>query len=158
MLKIALLGFIATTAALSASAPSKAQQSREWVLCANREGTFSSDIAIAGCTAVINSRTQPWSNVAIAYDNRGLAYQAKREYDRAVADHTKAIELNPKYATAYNNRGIATGDYDRAIADYNRAIELDPNFADAYLRRGLAYEGKGDSERSIADYTKAIVL
>jgi Flp pilus assembly protein TadD len=41
-----------------------------------------------------------------------------------------AIELNPKFAPAYNGRGFAygnKGDLDRAIADLNTAIELDPN-------------------------------
>ena len=29
------------------------------------------------------------------------------EYDRAIVDYTKALELNPDYADAYNNRGNA---------------------------------------------------
>ena len=41
---------------------------------------------------------------AVAYFNRGIAYQAKGERDRAIADYDKAIALNPKYANAYYNR------------------------------------------------------
>jgi tetratricopeptide (TPR) repeat protein len=42
---------------------------------------------------------------AIAGVNRGNAYYRKRDYDRAIADYTKAIELDPNYANAYTNRG-----------------------------------------------------
>ena len=44
---------------------------------------------------------------AEAYYNRGIAYGDKGEYDKAIEDYSKAIELNPEYAEAYNNRGNA---------------------------------------------------
>ncbi len=90
-----------------------------------------------------------------------LAYAAKRDYDRAIADYDKAIELDPANALAYNNRGRAyadKGDHDRAIADYDKAIQLDPKFAQRLQRRGNAYFAKGDYDRAIADYDEAIKL
>ena len=65
----------------------------------------------------------------MAYDNRGHAWYAKGEYDKAIADYDEAIRLDPKYAMAYNNRGLAwyaKQEYDKAIADYDKAIDLDP--------------------------------
>ena len=58
---------------------------------------------------------------------------AKIKYDRvdytgAIADLDKAIELDPNYALAYTNRGLAKAhlkQYSEAIADYDKAIELD---------------------------------
>ncbi len=44
---------------------------------------------------------------AMAYYNRGRAWYAKGEYDRAIADSTEAIRLDPKNAMAYYNRGRA---------------------------------------------------
>ena len=44
-----------------------------------------------------------------------------------MADYDQAIKLNPDYAIAFRNRGIAKqkkGDNDEAIADFNRAIKL----------------------------------
>ena len=39
--------------------------------------------------------------------NRGCGYYAKGQYDLAISDFTKPIEMNPAYAEAYNNRGLA---------------------------------------------------
>ena len=89
-----------------------------------------------------------------AYANRGWAYNDKGDYDRAIADFDRAIQLKPDYAEAYANRGWAynnKGDYDRAIADFDRAIQLKPDYALAYANRGLAYNDKGDYDRAIAD-------
>jgi tetratricopeptide (TPR) repeat protein len=65
----------------------------------------------------------------MAYNNRGVAHLDKRQYDQAISDYSKAIELNPKDADAYKNRGAAyldKGQYNQAISDYNKAIELNP--------------------------------
>ena len=117
------------------------------------------DEKIAACTRSINSGLWKGPNLAWAYTNRGIAYRAKGEPDRAIADYDKAIWLNPKFADAYNRRGSAyddRGDRDRAIADYDQAIRLNPNFAEAYNNRGIAYRAKGQPDRAIADYDRAI--
>jgi tetratricopeptide (TPR) repeat protein len=65
--------------------------------------------------------------LAIAYHRRGTAYASKKQYDQAIADYTKALEIDPKYISAYNDRGLAymsKGNYERAIADVTRAVEL----------------------------------
>ena len=80
------------------------------------------------------------------------------EHDKAIEAYTRAIALNPNYANAYNNRGLAYGNkgqLDRAIEDYNKAIALYPNFADAYGNRGVAYYMKGNMGKAISDLQKA---
>ena len=65
----------------------------------------------------------------------------------AIQDYDKAIEINPKYAEAYFNRGSAyleQGDPIVAIQDYDMAIALDPKFAAAYVNRGYARNAQGD--------------
>jgi tetratricopeptide (TPR) repeat protein len=69
------------------------------------------------------------------YNSRGIAYGQKGQYDRAISDFNRAIELNPNDHKAYNNRGIVCrlkGQYDQAISDFNRAIEINPLDAEAY--------------------------
>ena len=82
-------------------------------------------------------------NRTVVYTNRGIAYGNKQQYDRAIEDFNKAIELDPRDDIAYYNRGRAYENkqqYDRAIEDYNKAIELNPRFDKAYSNRGVVYE------------------
>ena len=83
------------------------------------------------------------------------------KHEKAIEDYNKAIELNPNFAGAYNNRGLAyyeLNKHERAIDDYNKAIELNPIFAMAYYNRGLAYGKLNKHEKAIDDYTRAIEL
>jgi tetratricopeptide (TPR) repeat protein len=85
----------------------------------------------------------------------------KGDLDGAISDYSKAIEINPRYVAAYNNRGVARkamGDLDGAIADYNKALEIDPRYAFGYNNRGNARKAKGDIDGAISDYNKAIEI
>ncbi len=92
---------------------------------------------------------------------KGNEFYEKEDFDTAIYNYTKAIDKNPSYTAAFNNRGIAyddKGDYDTAIRDYTKTIELDPNYTAAFYNRGIAYKNKGDYDAAIRDYTKAIEL
>ena len=59
--------------------------------------------------------------------NRALAYNAKEQYDMAIADCNKAIDLDPNLIVAYINRGWAhykKGRKNEAIADLEKLITL----------------------------------
>ena len=87
----------------------------------------------------------------------GLTSRSKGDDKQAIEHYSKAISLNPRMFTAYNNRGnaySAKGDPDRAIKDFDKALDLDPNLPHAYYNRGNAYFDKGDFDRAIQDYTK----
>lgn len=111
----------------------------------------------------------PFSSIAAAspsptidYFQRGYECNVeKKDYDCAIINYSKYIELNPNNVVAYHNRGNAyanKGNYEQAIKDYNKAIELNPNYAEAYYGRGYVYNNKSDYEQAIKDYTKAIEL
>ena len=96
-----------------------------------------------------------------AYNNRGNAYGKKGQYDQAIKDFNRAIELKPDDALAYNNRGNAyqyKGEYDQAIKDISRAIELKPDYALAYNNRGYTYGEKREYDLAIKDFNRAIKL
>jgi tetratricopeptide (TPR) repeat protein len=98
---------------------------------------------------------------AMAYNNRGSAYGANKDYDRAIENYNEAIRLDPDYVEAYINRGHAYSeqkDYERAIADFNEALHLDPKFAMGYTLRGSMHIIKGQFDRALADYNEALRL
>ncbi len=104
-------------------------------------------------------RLQP--DLALAYNNRGLARADKGDVEGALGDYEEAIRLKPDYALAYNNRGNARkakGDVEGALGDYDKAIRLQPDFAAAYNNRGAARADKGDVEGAVGDYDEAIRL
>ena len=83
------------------------------------------------------------------------------DYERAIEDCNRAIELDPNNSNAHSTRGIIyelKGDYGRALEDCNHAIELDSNNSYAYNARGVTYHKRDDNRSAIEDYTKAIEL
>jgi tetratricopeptide (TPR) repeat protein len=134
---------------------SLAQTPKEWIQCLGLEGPIV-DTVIEGCTAIIQAGQEPREKLTTAFDNRGVAYRRKGEYDRALQDYEQAIQLNPSNATAYNNRGIIhriKGEYARAIADYDEAIWLkNGDYPAAYYNRALAHADKGEYELSLRDF------
>ncbi|MGE0431644.1 MAG: protein kinase [Planctomycetota bacterium] len=74
------------------------------------------------------------------WTNRGIAWYQQREYDKAIADHSEALRLQPNFATAALNRGIAhyyAGHTAAAHEDVTRAIRDDPLLAGAFRLRAL---------------------
>ena len=136
-----------------------AQSAPDAVFCAGSAGT--DDDRIAACTRAITAGKLSTADLAITFYNRGNAWHAKGDNDRAIADYTEAIRLDPREARAFNNRAVAwqaKGEYDRAIADCNEAIRLDPQEAYFFNTRGTSWYAKGDTNRAIADYSEAIRL
>src|SRR6266498_1237117 len=90
--------------------------------------------------------------------NRGIEKGKEGNLDGAIADFTRAIELNPKDDAPYYNRAQAKrlkNDTAGAIADYTRAIELKPDYARAYYNRAMVKKENGDATGAGADFKTA---
>lgn len=95
------------------------------------------------------------------YCNRGVAREKKGDLKGALADYSRAIELNPENATAHNNRGLlkmAKGDLEGALADYDRALQFSPGDFKFRTNRGIARQKNGDLDAALVDYNIAIKL
>ena len=89
---------------------------------------------------------------------KGATYANKGLWDEAIAEVSKAIELNPRFVEAYFARGGAylegKGQYDKAVSDFSKAIEINPGDADAYNNRGVAHYLNGDYDKAWKDVHK----
>jgi Tfp pilus assembly protein PilF len=117
------------------------------------------------CLSFHETNTKPPLTLISAKD---YLEQGDFDYDRgdcgkAISDYTKAIELDPKYAEAYNNRAYVNmrmRAYANALSDLNRALELRPNYVHALMNRGDIYNFyyNIDKQKAIKDYDRAIAL
>ena len=101
--------------------------------------------------------------ITAALNNRGATWISLGETDKALADFSEALAIDPGMRMAYENRALAhirTGDYAGAIADFNSAVAYSRNMgfsskARAYLGRGVAHALAGDDEAADMDFRLA---
>ena len=109
-----------------------------------------------------------WSDIikkspykARAYVNRGKIYNELRQYENAIADLTKAAEVDPRYALAYTNRGFAyksLGNWQKGLEDYTKSIEIEAKNSLAYSNRGNIYVNLKQWDKALADYNQSIKI
>ena len=98
-----------------------------------RNGNFEAAIEKIDCALEIK---RDWE---IPYFYRAVAHQAIEQFNEAILDYTKALQINPKMTDAYYNRAyinltrkdIEIADYAKIVQDLEKALELDPKFIDA---------------------------
>ncbi len=98
-------------------------------------------------------------SAALAYNNRGRAYEKKGMWELAVQDYKKCIELNPRMEEAYNNLGLYyknKRDFSLAQEYFDKALELNPQFYQAYSNRGQVYSLEKRYALALADFGKAV--
>ena len=98
---------------------------------------------------------------AQAWFSIGYLSVKRIDYKAAICAYDKVLQIDPKHAAAYTNRGSAKytmGQHEPAIIDHDKAIQLDPELTAAYVNRGNAKHAMGQHEAAIIDYDKAIQL
>ena len=92
---------------------------------------------------------------------RGTRALSRGDTEHAIRHFTRAIELDPEFAEAYNQRAIAKfllERYDECIDDCRRAVELMPFHFGALAGLGHCYAHEGQLARALKCYERALAL
>jgi tetratricopeptide (TPR) repeat protein/thiol-disulfide isomerase/thioredoxin len=98
---------------------------------------------------------------AVDFFREGVRLYNGKDFAGAVTALDRAIQLNPRMASAYEWRGHCNNDLHRlpqAIADYTRSIELFPHQAASFGNRGAAYLDTARPDEALADLNHAMEL
>lgn len=144
---------------ISLSACNDIRQQR-WNSCIKEGYSYTTEMKIEGCTAIIESGSETPKKLAEAFWYRGRAQMAINR-TKAIADYDEAIRLDPQNSYAFGYRGYAhrvQENFDLAISDYSEAIRIDPEASGFLAGRGHAYISINEPKRAIADYSEVIRL
>ena len=144
-----------------AAAQNPKQSYLENIALCNGSDRASLEHRINACTVLIGSGQVTTAALAIAHNNRGNAYAAKGDYDRAIQNFDEATSSIQRDARPFNNRGVTylkKGEYDLAIKSLDQAIKLNPDYGRAFANRAGIYLKKSEYDRAARDYDEAIRL
>ena len=91
----------------------------------------------------------------------GASAYNRKDFNTAITEFTKAVEMNPEHAQSYAGRGYAhlnLKKFDLALRDFNKSINIDPGNHKLYSDRAYIYYQTGELDLAITDYSKAIAL
>jgi tetratricopeptide (TPR) repeat protein len=111
--------------------------------------------------SLYNNIIRHYPDVPIAYNNRGFLYICRQDYDRALADCSMAVQLNPRYFDAYNNLGniyMFKDDFARAEANFRKALALNPSSDNIYVGLGNAARRRKRTDEALEYYRHALAL
>ena len=101
------------------------------------------------------------AQVKVELENSRKQIWEEKDYEDAIADINKALELNPGNASFYIYKGKIYGlkeDYAKAIEYLKKAIKAEPDFATAYAELGLMYAKQGNEQEFTKNLEKALRL
>jgi tetratricopeptide (TPR) repeat protein len=122
------------------------------------EGTDTNPAALDTCTRALETALDR-NDRAGTFVNRGILRMRHRDFTAAEADFNSALDLQPRLADAWLNKGflrLETGAGSDAIPYLEKALQLHARRpALAYVARGLAHEQAGDFRSAYADLKRA---
>ncbi|NJO43960.1 MAG: serine protease [Cyanobacteria bacterium CRU_2_1] len=92
---------------------------------------------------------------------RGIIRATEGDFENAIEDFDRAIELDSEFIKAYYQRSVShyqQGNLQQASADLDRVIQLDSSYTLAYSVRGFVRAISGDYQGAIEDLNRAIEL
>jgi tetratricopeptide (TPR) repeat protein len=135
------------------------QQSPIALACADTGPGTSSEKRAAACSKLIDSGLWKGKDIAWAYSNRCAVYDRQGMTDKALADCSEAIKLDPDGAVPYQISGdilLKRGEPDEALIQYDAAIGHGARSAGIFVDRGNLLLAKGEVEKAKADFNRAL--
>jgi tetratricopeptide (TPR) repeat protein len=151
-------GLVATLALMIAGAASvaHAQETASQLDCFGKDN----ERRISGCTALIEGGVVAnQAQLASIYAMRALAFSLKGEYGTAIRDYDVAIQMQPNFAVALNNRAWAYFRWGKAatgLPDVEESLRLEPAAGHTLDTRAHIRQAMGDPKGALSDYTKAM--
>ena len=146
----------AVVAAMGTTQPASAGTvDDKFAVCASAKGQARIDV----CTWLIQSWQLSGRDLADVFGFRGGDYNHLGQYQLAIQDYDRAIQLEPDDNLSFYQRGNAyfrLGQYQRAIKDYDQATKLEPLYSPAFYLRGQAKLKTGDTTGGNADIAHAM--
>jgi tetratricopeptide (TPR) repeat protein len=116
---------------------------------------------LAFCTSLAEDVALDTKHRAIVYGERGSLHQDMEDYEKAVADFTRALELDESLSWVRAFRGDTYRDlnrYDDSVADLGRVIETRPDYVWAIASRGTTYQWMGRYSEALEDFERVLEL
>jgi hypothetical protein len=152
----AAVAIVVTGSRISASA-AKAARRGDWNICTVNDPARS----LERCKRQIGQNAQGDMGRAAARIEDGLTKAWAGDETGAISAFDAAIDIRPKLAFAYLNRGMAyarLGQSERAVKDFDQAINYAPYDARAYYQRSVALRALGKDARAVTDAERAVSL
>lgn len=125
-------------------------------------GAYATANKLSEAEAAFSNTTRVFPNNPLVFNNRGMYYQQQHRPKEAIADFTRALQIEPKFYVAYTNRGFTNlNDGENptaAIADFNESLRLNPQQPGIYSLRGAAKLQQGKLAEALVDYNEALKL
>jgi serine/threonine-protein kinase len=115
----------------------------------------------AGSESAFRSALEVAPGYALAHMWYGFLLTARARHEEAIAEVTRALELDPLSLITLAAAGHAyffARRYDEAIAYIHRALEIDPDFLPARGDLGRALEHGGRTAEAVLEYERALKL
>ncbi len=99
-----------------------------------------------------------------SYWKRAYAYHQRGQYDLAVGDYTRAMELDATLQYLRINRAqsyVCLGQFSSAFLDYDQLISQNPDSstcASAYFNRGTLHEWMKSYQAAIKDFSRVLEI
>ncbi len=155
---------------LTASAQAPAD---DWSRCRGDDD----EVAIAGCSALLQAGQLSPAQRGLALSRRAIAYHAKRDFPHAVADYEEALRLNPREIWAHAGLALSlrdSGNAQRAVGEFDSALSLAENdlgnagpqspeyerrtrlLGMILLERGETHKALHNGDQAIADFREGL--